>query len=151
MDNDLFGNVPIARVADELDAVVAGTEHATRRILETAEEIDRSASVLTTALTNPHERGLAQDIRDGLAQVFEACNFHDFTGQRVSKVMKTFAAIEHHILRMREIWIGMERTEVPVPVTVQGTLPLQADLLNGPKLPGDTGHFTQADIDSMFN
>jgi len=37
-------------------------------------------------LKDNFERGLAQDIRDQVTQIFEACNFQDLTSQRVVKV-----------------------------------------------------------------
>jgi len=41
-------------------------------------------------------------------QVFESCNFQDLTGQRISKVVATLKFIETHIIKMMDIWGGIE-------------------------------------------
>ena len=81
----------MTRIADELDAVTAGTAQATQKILAAAEEIDQLADNLSAALKGRLEQELAQDIADSVLRIFEACNFQDMIGQRVAKVMKTLA------------------------------------------------------------
>jgi chemotaxis protein CheZ len=81
-----------ARVADEFEAVMAGSEQATQKILAAAEDIDQAANNLSAALKSDIEQGLAQDIRDRVIQIFEACNYQDLTGQRVAKVRGCWAA-----------------------------------------------------------
>ena len=73
-----------ARPCRELAAIVSGTEQATQAILQAAEDIDQSANTLSAGLKNAAERGLAQDIRDRVVQIFESCNFQDLAGQRVN-------------------------------------------------------------------
>lgn len=63
------------RVVRELDAVVGGTEQATAQILAAAEDIDDAANTLSAALRHEQEQALAQDIRDQVISIFEACNF----------------------------------------------------------------------------
>ena len=87
----------IARASRELDAIVRGTEQATQRSLQAAEDIDQCANTLSAALKSEHEKGLANDIRDRVVQIFEACNFQDLTGQRVGKVVETLAFLEEHV------------------------------------------------------
>ena len=135
----------IARVTEELRAVVAGTELATQTILKAAEDIDQIANMLSAAVKNEHEQGLAHDIQDRVVQIFESCNFQDLTGQRVAKVGATLKFIEDHVARLTELWRHLERFE-PVVLTETGG----ERLLNGPKLAGDTGHSSQHDIDSIF-
>src|SRR5579883_1846914 len=79
----------LTRVAHELTEVVSSTERATQRVLAAAEAIDQVAANLSAALTGKFEQGLAQDIQDLVIQIFEACNFQDLAGQRVSKVLAT--------------------------------------------------------------
>ena len=43
-----------------------------------------------------------------MIKIFEACNFQDLTGQRITKVVGTLKFIETHIVRMMEIWGGLE-------------------------------------------
>ncbi len=78
---------PAIFIANELEAVMQGSEQATEKILAAVEEIDQAANNLSAALKDETEQELAQDIRDRVIQIFEACNFHDLTSQRVAKVM----------------------------------------------------------------
>lgn len=136
----------LGRASRELAAIVSGTEQATQDVLRAAEEIDQTANMLTAALRSGHERGLANDIRDQVVKIYEACNFQDMTGQRVGQVTDILAALELHVSRLQEIWRAIERFE---PVIVE---PPAGDtrFLNGPKLEGDSGHFSQNDIDAIF-
>lgn len=141
------GKPAVTRAANELDAVVAGTAEATDRILACAEDIEQTANTLGAALKNEHERALASDIQDRVTRIFEACNFQDLTGQRITKVVATLKFVEEHIARMLAIWNDIERFKRHAP---NATPPHGGSLLNGPKLDGDTGHSSQDDIDAMF-
>ena len=145
-----FNGPEMKRVTNELDAVVGGTEQATQTILNAAEEIDQLANTLGAAVKSDHEKGLAGDIQDKVVRIFEACNFQDLTGQRITKVVATLSFIEEHINRMMEIWGGMEafREFAPEPFAEREG---DAKLLNGPKLDGDIGHASQDDIDALFD
>ena len=147
LQNEGFDSSRVARVAQELDAVFGDTSNATERILKAAENIDESANALTALLRNGHEKGLAQDIQDGVTAIFEACNFHDLTGQRISKVSATLKMVEEHLARMMEIWSVIDRFNVDAARSAAQNL----GLLNGPKLEGDNGHSTQDDIDKLFH
>jgi chemotaxis protein CheZ len=136
----------VARARRELAAIVAGTERATESILQAAEEIDHAAGTLSAALKGGHDKGLAHDIQDRVVQIFEACNFQDLTGQRISHVLATLSFLEQHAARLLEIWQSIE-----------GMPPVSAErcagdrrFLNGPKLANDRGHSDQTDIDVMF-
>ncbi len=145
-----FRGPEMARVTDELGAVVGGTEQATQTILAAAEEIDQMAGNLAPALRNDHDQALTQDIQDRVIKIFEACNFQDLTGQRISKVVATMKFIEQHIVRMIEIWGGIEALSEFAPEGMaerQG----EAKMLNGPKLDDEPGHASQNDIDALFN
>ncbi len=144
-----FNGPQMSRVANELDAVVDGTEQATETILHAAEEIDQLASTLSAGLKSDHELGAASDIQDRVIKIFEACNFQDLTGQRITKVVATLKFIEEHICRMTDIWGGIEALEQFTP---EGFAEREGDakLLNGPKLASDAGHASQDDIDALF-
>ena len=135
----------MARAGDELRAAVDGMDDATQKILKSVEVIDESARALTATLKDNYKRGLAQDIQDHVMQIYEACNFQDITGQRISNVIGTMTMVEDQVTAM------LARSE-----GVSGKAPApekQAEgrgLLNGPKLDGDTGHASQSDIDEMF-
>jgi chemotaxis protein CheZ len=143
-----FDSSRVARVAKELEAVFHDTSNATDRILQAAEEIDQSANALVSMLKGGHEQGLAQDIQDRVTAIFEACNFHDLTGQRISKVASTLKMVEDHLARMMEIWSVIDRFNIGAAQSAAHNL---EGLLNGPKLDGDNGHSTQDEIDKLFH
>jgi chemotaxis protein CheZ len=124
---------PVTRIAHELEAVMTGSEQATQKILAAAEEIDQAANTLSAVLKSDSEQGLAQDIRDRVIAIFEACNFQDITSQRVAKVMATLGRIELQIARTLD---ELSREAAPP--------------LHGPRLEDDRGHASQSDVDSMF-
>ncbi|HWV54937.1 protein phosphatase CheZ [Pseudorhodoplanes sp.] len=143
-----FDSGRVSRVTKELDAVFEDTSRSTDRILKAAEDIDRSAHALAGMLKGDHELGLAHDIQERVTEIFEACNFHDLTGQRISKVAAMLKMVEEHLARMMEIWSVIERFNVDAAQTAASELD---GLLNGPKLAGDNGHSTQDEIDRLFN
>lgn len=136
-----------AHVARQLDAVAEGAEHATQRILDAAEEIEDSADTLVACLKREQERALAHDIRDHAVRIFEACNFQDLSGQRINKVIATLEFVEERIARMMAIWGDMDAFESYTAATKNEH---KAVMLHGPKLEGDAGHVTQADVDQLF-
>jgi chemotaxis protein CheZ len=125
---------PAARITGELEAVIGDSELAAQKILAAAEDIDQAANNLSAALKGDFEHGLAQDIRDRVIQIFEACNFQDLTSQRVAKVMATFAGLERQIARALD---ELARVNAAPP-------------LHGPRLGSDPGHISQSDVDSLF-
>jgi len=84
-----------------------------------------------------------------VVKIFEACNFQDLTGQRITKVVSTLKFIETHIVRMMEIWGGLDAFK---DIEAEGIVGREGDakLINGPKLEGEAGHASQDDIDSLF-
>jgi chemotaxis protein CheZ len=145
-----FNGDEMAKVNGELGAVVGGTEHATQQILEAAESIDQAASAMAKITSPDQQRALSEEIQERVVSIFEACNFQDLTGQRISKVMSTMKFIEQHINEMMNIWGGVDAIKAHAPPIVD-TREGDAKLLNGPKLDGDVGHASQDDIDAMFN
>lgn len=145
-----FNGDEMSKVNGELGAIVGGTERATEQILAAAEAIDHAATVLASGTSPAQNASLTADISDQVVSIFEACNFQDLTGQRISKVMNTMKFIEHHITEMMEIWGGVDAIKAHAPAVVD---PREGDarLLNGPKSDGDDGHASQNDIDAMFD
>jgi chemotaxis protein CheZ len=125
---------PAAHVACELEAVMQASEQATQKILAAAEDIDVAANNLSAALEGASEQGLAQDIRDRVTQIFEACNLQDLTSQRVAKVMATLSRLERQIAATLD---EIARTAAAPPV-------------HGPRLSGERGNASQSDVDSLF-
>ena len=144
-----FQGPEMVRVTHELDAIVDGTEQATQSILAAAEEIDQAAASLSASLKNEHENNLAHDISDRVIHIFEACNFQDLTGQRITKVVATLKFIEHHIGHMMEIWGGIDAFKDADPEAF-AERDADRNLVNGPKLDGETGHASQDEIDALF-
>jgi len=137
----------MARAAGELGAAVDAMEKATHKILTATEGIDDSAKSLGSALKHQHERGLAQDIQEHAAQIYEACNFQDLAGQRIAKVIATLGLVEEQIAAMIERCGGLGRPgELHSAAKAAGGHPL-----DGPRLDGDSGHTNQHDIDALFN
>jgi len=144
-----FRGETASRMTHELDAVVSGTEQATQTILGMVEEIDGIASSMIDGEKEQDDKAVGQAIQDRVVKVFEACNFQDITGQRISKVVNTWKFIEGHIGQMMEIWGGIDAFKdfIPdAPPEPQG----DDALLNGPKLESDAGHASQDDIDALF-
>jgi chemotaxis protein CheZ len=144
-----FEGPEMARVTNELDAIVGGTETATEQILSAVEDIDQMASTLIARLKDDQDQALVHDMQERVVKIFEACNFQDLTGQRITKVVSTLKFIETHIVRMMEIWGGLEAFKDIEAETIAAREG-DARLLNGPKLEGEAGHASQDDIDSLF-
>jgi len=130
----------IASATDELDAIVGATEAATNEILDAAESLDE----LTPDLTPEH----AQKLTDVTTRIFEACNFQDITGQRISKIVKALKHIEERIDDLVNAF-GPELKEQNGAAAGDDGVITDEDLLNGPQLPG-MAH-DQAAIDALFN
>jgi len=145
-----FNGEEMAKVNGELGAVVGGTEEATQQILEAAESIDQAASALSKVTSPDQHKILSEEIQERVVSIFEACNFQDLTGQRISKVMTTMKFIENHITVMMDIWGGVDAIKAHAPPIVDDRDD-DAKLLNGPKLDGDAGHASQNDIDALFD
>lgn len=143
-----FQGKELGRVTDELDAVVDGTEQATEAILTSAETIEDRVNNLSAKLDGA-DQGMANDAAEAVMTIFEACNFQDITGQRITKVVKTMRFIEERIDSMMDIWGGMESFEEVKTLDVgpKG----DAALLNGPAMDEDVNVASQDDIDALFN
>jgi chemotaxis protein CheZ len=129
------GLAPMTRIAHELEAVSKGSEVATQKILAAVEDIDQAADNLAAALKDGIDRGLAQDIRDRVVQIFEACNFQDLTSQRVTKVMTALKEIEAEI------------ASALAAIATRDAAPA----VQGPRLESDHSHASQRDIDIQFD
>jgi chemotaxis protein CheZ len=144
-----FQGQSMSRMTHELDAVVNGTEQATQSILNMVEDIDQFASTMIEQGKDDAEKQMGTEIQDRVVKVFEACNFQDITGQRISKVVNTWKFIENHVVQMMEIWGGIDAFKDFIPE--EPPKPEGDDaLLNGPKLEEDVGHASQDDIDALF-
>jgi chemotaxis protein CheZ len=129
--------------SDELSAVVAATESATNAILDAVEGIEKSAATLAQEAGDP--------IRDGVTRIYEACNFQDITGQRITKVVNVLKEVDRTVLGLMEAFgIVLDPAEAralaSTPPKAKGG---EADLLNGPQMPAAAQD--QASIDALFD
>lgn len=145
-----YQGVKVSRMTNELGAIVDGTEQATETILHAAEQIDNDAADLVAALKQSANHASASDIQDQVVKIFEACNFQDLTGQRISKVVTAFGFIEDRVDRMMEIWGGLESFK-DLELDPSCTRNDDESLLNGPALEDDTNIASQDDIDALFD
>lgn len=137
----------INRVTDELGAIVLGTETATNAILAAAERIDELSGNLAARLSGGDQE-FAREISDQVISIFEACNFQDITGQRISKVVGAMRFVEERVHEMIEIWGGLESFKDVE--TVEQVRDGDEALLNGPALTTDKGITSQDAIDALF-
>jgi len=126
----------IPEAADELDAVVAATAKATGEILDRAESLEKLGATL-----EPEARA---QITEAVTGIFEACNFQDITGQRITKVIKTLNYIEAKIGSLLTAF-GAEMGELP---PSEDGREGDAALLNGPQLPQNAN--SQSEIDALL-
>lgn len=133
---------------DELDAVVVGTENATNQILTAIEEVEANATTLANTLVGD-EALVAVNIQEKVLAIYEACNFQDITGQRITKVVDALRFVSERTDRMIEIWGGMDSfdgVEAESPKMPEG----DDRLKNGPSLETDEDVASQDDIDALF-
>jgi len=133
---------------DELDAVVLGTESATNQILTAVEEVESNATLLANTLVGD-EGLIAANIQEKVLSIYEACNFQDITGQRITKVVEALRFVSERTDRMIEIWGGMDSFDG---VEVEPADKREGDdrLKNGPALETDDDVASQDDIDALF-
>jgi len=144
------GDDQINSASSELDAIIQATEQATNRILDANEDIERQLAIISAHASDAGEEDIltaAEHISTRLTDIYEASNFQDITGQRITKVIKTLRFLEDRILAMINVFGVHAFMELPIPE--QQTTDADAALLNGPQL-ANAG-ITQAEIDALFD
>ena len=142
-DPNVKSAVEVKSATQELDAVVNATESATNDIMNAAEQIDDLAGRLKSQAATANDAAVAEEINERVVNIFEACNFQDITGQRITKVVNTLTYIDERVSRMMEMW-GAEQVEGQ-----ESSVQDDSDLLNGPAPEGEGS--SQDDIDSLFD
>lgn len=138
----------VSVTTNELDAVVEATETATNCILASAEEIDGAVRSLRAFCARDEEVSVLEEIAERVVRIFEACNFQDITGQRITKVVNTVKSVEAAIDRMIDYLGGPAAfAEFAAPEEDPES---DAHLLNGPPLAIDS-KISQDDIDKLFS
>lgn len=139
------------RVAGELDAVVSATEEATGSILSGLEDIEAYANMLRASGGSGAGDEIGA-ILDRVISMYEACNFQDLTGQRITKIVNVLKFVEERLDKMIDVWGGLDAfQELIQHEAIAPALDDEKALLNGPKLEEDHGHVSQDDIDSLFD
>jgi chemotaxis protein CheZ len=124
-----------------LDAVIKATEEASTSIMDAADAIQTAAA----GIGGERE----QAISDATIKIYEACNFQDLTGQRLTKVITVLDEIDRRIGNVLKLFGEADGDFTPstvIPLNTPATG--DASLLNGPQLPGSAP--SQADIDALF-
>lgn len=146
----LSENDQINSASSELDEIIAATERATNSILDANEDIERQLATISAQASDANEEGIvtaADHIAARLTDIYEASNFQDITGQRITKVIKTLRFLEDRILAMINVF-GVEAfADLPVEAGDQDDP--DAALLNGPQ--ASNQGITQAEIDALFD
>lgn len=134
-------------VTSELDAIVNSTEKATQQILESAEKIEGITREMQSHGVDAYIARLTEDINETVISLFEACNFQDITGQRITKVVRTLKYVEARINAMIDIW-GPDNIADIIPGPKEDHRDDDAKLLNGPAL--ENQGISQDEIDKLF-
>ena len=88
-EHDLIGTA-----ADQLNAISEETTTAANEIMSAAEAIERVNEQLLTQIKYGGAKPFFEEIGDNVSRIVDACSFHDVTGQRLAKVVRTINAIE---------------------------------------------------------
>ena len=131
----------IPSATDELDAVVLATETATNSIMDAVEDIEN--------MTVQMSEEVGRKVSEYVTSIYEACNFQDISGQRITKVVSTLRHIETTVEELlmafgEEVRQGTNQSSQEKDATVDE----EQSLLNGPQLPEEANR--QADIDALL-
>ena len=129
----------IREATDELDAIVGHTEEATGAILDAAEKIEKIASTLDI---DP-----AMQLAEEVTRIYEACNFQDITGQRISKVVGALKNIEARLEALAPSLSGIAAAGPGISAGPVDAHP-DAHLLHGPQLAANAKN--QEEIDALL-
>jgi chemotaxis protein CheZ len=137
-----IGRTHLPTAGDELSAIVGATESATNAILDAVERIEKTAS----AMPGDAAAAITQDV----TAIYEACNFQDITGQRISKVVSVLKEVDTTVAELLAT-LNLPKIDLSQTPAVASKPQRTGDeaLLNGPQAPG--GAPNQADIDALFD
>lgn len=124
-------------VNGEIGAIAAHLESATGEILDACENIENALEPLDGAVADP--------VRDQVTRIYEACNFHDISGQRIRKILNTLQNVEERIGALLAI-LGQRPDRPKRPPSDMAEA--RPSLLEGPQLPGNGR--SQDEIDALF-
>lgn len=142
---DAIGGDYIPSATDHLDEVVGATEEATNKIMDCCDGIS------TIAGTLPAEQQNA--LTEQVTKIYEACNFQDITGQRITKVVRTLKHIEGQVTgllkALDDAGFSIDFSAGPdSALQLSKATDTEKHLLNGPQAQSDA--IKQDDIDKLF-
>ena len=131
----------ISRANSELEEVVKATEEATNTILDAADLIQEKVGSISGA---DEATGV---IMDSTIKIYDACNFQDITGQRISKVVRTLDYLDVKIKNLKQL---IDERIAPTGDVDEEFKDKRADahLMSGPQSSGEAP--SQDDIDKLF-
>ncbi|MFW0777405.1 MAG: protein phosphatase CheZ [Rickettsiales bacterium] len=127
----------ITDASAHLGEVIKATEEASNTIMDAADTIQNEVAGIGEK---------EQPITDAVMKIYEACNFQDITGQRISKVITLLQTIEESINKLNELF-GNE-ADIAAASQTDGEVKDDADLMNGPQLSSEAA--SQEEIDALF-
>lgn len=137
----------LAMAMFELDEIITATQSATQVILNAAEKILELTRGQESDVNADAARAIAAEMGDEVTRIFEACNFQDLTGQRITKVVDTFLKIEHHLNTIIK-GFGSESFQY-IPVDEEAHASRDGTVLTGPS--AQNQGTSQSDIDDLFD
>jgi chemotaxis protein CheZ len=141
---DAISGEHIPSATDQLDEVVGATEEATNKIMDCCDAI--------TAIAAKQPEPAKQDLTHEITKIYEACNFQDITGQRITKVVRTLKHIDSQVTlllkALDDAGFQIEKHGEALGLNVSKSTDTEKHLLNGPQS-ADTA-IKQDDIDKLF-
>ena len=156
---DTLSKEKLPEASDQLAAIVSTTEDATRKIMDSCDEVgsihervrDRLLSIepaIDSDIMMSIEESLVES-EDAVTRIYEACTFQDLTGQRIQRIVETLKEVERQVLRMVIVFGVNNEHNTSLDEKAKEELKSDAELLNGPQLPGSS--LEQDDIDDILN
>ncbi len=130
-------HIPLA--SDELGAIGTHLEEATNGILDACDTLEEVGKDL--------DGDAATKLDDAVTRIYEACNFQDLAGQRMTKIVTTLQEIEGRVDRLL-LAFGHPGGKAAAAPAAAPEPKGDDDLLNGPQLPGNA--VSQDDIDKLL-
>ncbi|MBY0428356.1 MAG: protein phosphatase CheZ [Alphaproteobacteria bacterium] len=141
---DAISGEHIPSATDQLDEVIGATEEATNKIMDCCDTI--------STIAGKQANTTQQELTEQVTKIYEACNFQDITGQRITKVVRTLKHIDGQVTlllkALDDAGFQIEKNSGLVGLNVSKSTDTEKHLLNGPQA-ADTA-IKQDDIDKLF-
>jgi chemotaxis protein CheZ len=142
---DDIGGEYIPTATDHLDEVVGATEAATNKIMDCCDTI--------SAIAGKQPQPVQDELMAVVTNIYEACNFQDITGQRITKVVRTLKHIDGQVglllKALDDAGFHFKPQDGATPIDLSKSTDPDKHLLNGPQKAADA--IKQDDIDALFS